>query len=312
MIMDKPVIVGIVGPTASGKSRLAIEVAKKLSGEIVSVDSMQVYRHMDIGTAKVSQEEISEIPHHLINLIEPCENFSAQKYIHLAADAVEDILSRGKVPIIVGGTGLYYDCLISGIILPEHDDDMSLRKDLNKYLEEHGKDALYEKMLCIDPCAAQKIHPNNTIRVIRTIELLTKTGKTLKEIETESHCGEKKYFDITFAIEISDRDNLYKKIDDRVDMMFDMGLVEEVEKLIHMSPSMTAMNAIGYKEINEYLQGRTTLLQAKEMIKTNTHHYAKRQLSWFRRNKDVIWLDREKLDMDQMTQTIVKEYFSRR
>ena len=311
-MMARPLVIGIVGPTASGKSRLAVEVAKRLAGEIVSVDSMQVYRHMDIGTAKTTPEEMQGIPHHLLDLIEPSEIFNAQRYLTLANNAIDDILARNKTPIIAGGTGLYYDSLVSGINLPQHDDDRTLRRELEAYLSANGKTALFDRMISLDPAAGEKVHPNNTVRVIRTIELLTKTGKTLHQIEKISKSAEKKYSVLTFGIEISDRQLLYKKIDDRVDVMFARGLVQEVTQLIKLSPSITAMNAIGYKEVGEYLENKITLEQAVEKVKINTHHYAKRQMTWFRRNSDTIWLDAMSMDCAQMARGIVEEYTSRR
>ncbi len=287
--MSKIPLIVVVGATASGKTGLSIELAKRLGGEIVSGDSMQIYKYMNIGTAKPTEAEKDGIPHHLMDFLEPSVNFSVADYCELAHKAIADIHSRGKMPILVGGTGLYIDSLVNNIDFGETDEVSPVRKELEKLAEEKGNGAVYELLLEIDPETAEKYHPNNLRRVIRAIEFFKTTGKTIS-----AHAKEEKlspYKSIYFAIDW-DREILYDRINKRVDIMVEDGLIEEVCDLLNRGydRNSTAMQGIGYKEFYAYLDGEQTLFETLEQIKMNSRRYAKRQLTWFRRNKNIHWL----------------------
>lgn len=290
----KPIVYVIGGPTASGKSKLAVELAKKVNGEIISADSMQIYKEMNIGTAKVNKEEMQGVQHYLVDFVSPDERYSVSNFKKDAEKAIEEILAKGKTPIVVGGTGLYIDSLIYGIEFQDEEVDLEYREKLNKIADEKGLESLYKKAQEIDPEAMKKISINDRKRIIRVLEIYHKTGKTKTEQELQSRKNEVKYEYKVFAITM-DREKLYERIEKRVDSMIEQGLIEEVKQILnkyHTFP--TAMQGLGYKEVVEYLEGSCTKEEMIEKIKKETRHYAKRQLTWFRKNKETIWLDGEK------------------
>lgn len=290
----KPEVYVIGGPTASGKSKLAVELAKKINGEIISADSMQIYKEMNIGTAKITKEEMQGIKHYLIDIVSPNERYSVSNFKNDAELAIEEILKKGKTPIIVGGTGLYIDSLIYGIEFQDEEIDTEYREKLNKIAENEGLEKLYNKAKEIDPEAMKKISINDKKRIIRVLEIYHKTGKTKTKQEIESRKKELKYNFKVFAIDM-DREKLYSRIGKRVDMMVDEGLIGEVKGILEKYNQFpTAMQGLGYKETVEYLQNKISKEEMIEKIKKETRHYAKRQLTWFRKNKTTIWLDGEK------------------
>ena len=288
----KPKVIVIVGPTASGKTALSIELAKKIDGEIVSCDSMQIYKDMDIGSAKPTKEEMQGIKHYMIDIVAPNERFSVAEYKKQAESAIEEILSKGKTPIVVGGTGLYSDCLIYGIEYPEIQFDQEYRKKLEEQAEtEQGLKELYNEAKKIDEKAIEKISENDKKRIIRILEIYHQTGKNKTELEIESRKNEVKYNFKVFAINM-DRQILYDRINKRVDIMIENGLIQEVEKLLNKYNQFpTAMQGLGYKEVVEYLNKELTKEEMIEKVKQETRRYAKRQLTWFRKNKETIWID---------------------
>ena len=290
----KPIVYVIGGPTASGKSKLAVELAKKVNGEIISADSIQIYKEMNIGTAKVNKEEMQGVQHYLVDFVSPDERYSVSNFKKDAEKAIEEILEKGKTPIVVGGTGLYIDSLIYGIEFQNEEVDLEYREKLNKIADEKGLESLYKKAQEIDPEAMKKISINDRKRIIRVLEIYHKTGKTKTEQELQSRKNEVKYEYKVFAITM-DREKLYERIEKRIDFMIEQGLIEEVKQILekyHTFP--TAMQGLGYKEVVEYLEGSCTKEEMIEKIKKETRHYAKRQLTWFRKNKETIWLDGEK------------------
>ena len=290
----KPTIYVIGGPTASGKSKLAVELAKKINGEIISADSMQIYKDMNIGTAKVNEEEMQGIKHYLIDFIMPDKRYSVSDFKKDAENAITEILQKGKTPIVVGGTGLYIDSLIYGIEFQDEEIDIAYRNELNEIAENEGLAKLYQEAQKIDPEAMKKISENDKKRIIRVLEIYHKTGKTKTEQEKESRKNEVKYNYKVYAITM-DRGTLYDRIEKRVDKMIEEGLIEEVQSILSKYKHFpTAMQGLGYKEVVEYLEGKTTKEEMIEKIKKETRHYAKRQLTWFRKNKETIWLDGEK------------------
>jgi tRNA dimethylallyltransferase len=290
--MNKIKTISILGPTASGKTGLAIELAKRLNGEIISCDSMQLYKEMNIGTATPDMEERAGITHHLMDVVEPEVDFSAVEYARLASEAIADVASRGKLPILCGGTGMYHDSLMKISSFSEGEADEALREELYKYARDNGNEALHAMLREIDPEAADAIHHNNVKRVIRAIEIYKTTGKTKTETDREQISGEIPYYNTTFILDFADRDLLYSRIEKRVDIMMDIGLLEEVKSIIDMGigKDTTAMQAIGYKEIVQYLDGEITLEEAVDKIKQGSRRYAKRQLTWYRRNEKVNWV----------------------
>lgn len=282
-------IIAVAGPTASGKTALAIEIAKKYNGEVVSCDSMQIYKHMDIGTAKPTPEEMEGIAHHMIDVAEPFENYSVADYVKAARECIDDIISRGKLPILAGGTGLYMDSVIKNIEFSEDCKAEGLREELQKIADTEGAERLHAMLKERDEEAAEKIHPNNIRRVIRAIEVCVTTGKTFTEVSRNSR-KEPIYDALIFGLEY-ERDVLYARINRRVDMMVEAGLIDEVEKLKDMGlrDEHTAMQAIGYKEFAEYLNDEASLSDAIEKVKQESRRYAKRQLTWFKRNPSIIW-----------------------
>ena len=304
--MQNKAVIVIAGPTASGKTALSIEFAKKTNGEIVSADSMQIYKEMNIGTAKPTIEEMQGIKHYLLDFVEPNERYSVAEYKKDAKNAIRKILEKGKMPIVVGGTGLYIDSLIYEIDYPEIQIDLKYRKELEEIAEKEGLQKLYEKAKQIDSKAIEKISPNDKKRILRILEIYHETGKTKTELEKNSKS--KPEFDYkVFAINM-DREILYDRINKRVDIMISNGLIEEVEQIYNKYNEFpTSMQALGYKEVVEYLQGKTTKEEMIEKIKQESRRYAKRQLTWFRKNKETIWLDGGSNNIDKNIQIILEE-----
>ena len=288
--MKEKVIV-ICGPTASGKTALSIELAKKVNGEIISADSMQIYKDMDIGTAKPTMEEMQGIKHYLLDFVSPDKRYSVADYQKEAKKTIKEILAKGKTPIVVGGTGLYVDSLIYEIQYPNIEFDEEYRKKLEQIAEKEGLEKLYEKAANIDEEAMRKISPNDKKRIIRVLEIYHATGKTKTEQEIESRKKPVEYDYKVYAINW-DRQVLYERINKRVDIMIEQGLIEEVKKIKQKYKTFpTAMQGLGYKEVVEYLEGKCTKEEMIEKIKLETRRYAKRQLTWFRKNKQTIWID---------------------
>lgn len=288
--MKQKVIV-IAGPTASGKSSLAIALAKKINGEIVSCDSMQIYKDMTIGTAKVTKEEQDGIPHYLIDFVSPDKRYTVSDFCKDAKIAIEKILSKGKVPILVGGTGLYINSLIYEIDYPEIKVDETYRNQLEEIARNEGLEKLYKEACKIDEEAMKKISKNDKKRILRVLEIYHDTGKTKTEQEIESRKKEVPYDYKVFAIDM-EREILYERIEKRVDIMLEQGLIQEVQELLNKYINFpTAMQGLGYKEVKQYLEGNITKSEMVETIKKETRHYAKRQLTWFKKNKDIVWLN---------------------
>ena len=287
-----PKIVVITGPTGTGKTKLGVILAEKLNGEIVSADSMQVYRGMDIGTAKVTPEEMRGVPHHMIDIAEPDESFSAASYVEKAHRCIEDILSRGKLPIAVGGTNLYIDALIAGLDFAANDPDAETRERLSAEYDAVGGEKMLERLRSFDPDRAEKLHAADKKRIVRAIEVYELTGKTITEHDIESRERPARYDAAMIALDFEDRAELYARIDSRVDKMVSDGLFDEVKGLLAggLSEKATAMQAIGYKEPAAYFRGEMTRCEAIEAIKRESRRYAKRQLTWLRRNKDIFWI----------------------
>ena len=295
--MNKPKVIVICGPTASGKTALSIQLAQKINGEIISSDSMQIYKNMNIGTAKPDKQEMQGIKHYLLDFVEPNQRYSVADYKKDAENAIEDILQKGKVPIIVGGTGLYVDSLIYGIEYPNIEFDENYRKKLEKRAEKEGLEKLYEEARKIDPQAMEKISRNDQKRILRVLEIYNATGKTKTEQEIESRKNEVKYDYRVFAINM-DREKLYDRINKRVDIMIQKGLIEEVENLLKKYNEFpTAMQVLGYKEVVEYIQGKVLKEDMIENIKRESRRYAKRQITWFKKNKQTIWIGPNDLQM---------------
>ena len=291
--MQKNKVIVICGPTASGKTALSIELAKQINGEIVSCDSMQIYKDMNIGTAKPTVEEMQGIKHYLIGYVSPEERYSVADYKADAKKAIKEIIEKGKMPIVVGGTGLYLDSLIYEIEYQDIKLDEEYRKKLEEEVEEKGLEVLYERAKQIDEKAIEKISPNDKKRILRILEIYHATGKTKTEQEIESRKKEVEYDYKVYALDW-DRQKLYDRINKRVDMMIKQGLIEEVKQILNKYDTFpTAMQGLGYKEVVEYLEGKLTKEEMIEKIKMETRRYAKRQLTWFRKNKQTVWLDAE-------------------
>ena len=290
-------IICIAGPTASGKTALSIALAKELDGEVVSCDSMQVYKRMDIGTAKPTREEMDGIPHHMLSVAEPWEDFSVGKYVAMATPIVDDILARGKTAIIAGGTGLYMDALIKGndfAPVPS----TGRREELEKIAEAQGIDAVINMLRAVDPESADKLHPSDQKRIIRAMEVYLETGETITEHNRKTQLIPPRYNPVWFGLEDADRATLYERIDRRVEIMLKQGLLAEIERLLAegVPEKATAMQAIGYKEFVDALAGKCSIETATELVQQASRKYAKRQLTWFRRNGGMHWLRREEND----------------
>ncbi|MCI9016289.1 MAG: tRNA (adenosine(37)-N6)-dimethylallyltransferase MiaA [Clostridia bacterium] len=291
--MEKKKVIIICGPTASGKTNLSIELAKQIDGEIVSADSMQIYKDMDIGSAKPTKEEMQGIKHYMIDIVSPDQRYSVAQYKKQAKQAIKEIIEKGKIPIIVGGTGLYIDSLIYEIEYPEIEFDENYRKELEE-IAKVNLESLYKKAKEIDPIGIKKISQNDRKRIIRIIEIYKQTGKTKTQQEIESRKKEVEYNYIMYGINL-EREILYQKINNRVDNMIEHGLIQEVKKVKQKyKEHPTSMQALGYKEIKDYLDKKILKEEAIEKIKQESRRYAKRQLTWFKRNEQIIWLDGEK------------------
>ena len=288
--MKQPIIC-VVGPTASGKTRLAVELALALDGEVLSCDSMQLYRGMDVGTAKPTREEMRGVPHHMIDVIDPGEAFSVSRYVELADPILQDILSRGKTCVVAGGTGLYVDSLMAGRSFAPFP-QTGRRQELERLAREKGIDAVMQILREHDPESAERIHPANEKRVIRAAEVFLETGKTITQHNKETAAQPPKYQPLWIGLDFTSRAALYARIDRRVDEMLRQGLMEEIEGLLAAGPPPTAtsLQAIGYKEPMAALRGEMTMDEAVEAVKRESRRYAKRQLTWFRRNGDIHWI----------------------
>lgn len=295
----KPMII-LTGPTAVGKTDLSIQLAKAMNGEIISADSMQVYRHMDIGSAKVTPEEMDGVCHHLIDVLEPEEEFNVVVFQKLAKEALTGIYERGHIPIIVGGTGFYIQALLYDIDFTENDGDTAIRRELEKLAQTQGAGCLHQMLQEIDPESAAAIHQNNVKRVIRAIEFYRQTGKKIS-LHNEQEREKQSPYQFLYYVLDTDRKTLYERIDRRVDLMMEHGLVDEVKHLADMgcTRDMVSMQGLGYKEILDYLSGEIPLEEAVYILKRDTRHFAKRQITWFKRERDVRWLELEQFQNDR-------------
>ena len=287
---SKRKLLTVVGPTASGKTKLAVELAKSFDGEVVSADSMQIYRKMSIATAKPTKEEMEGIPHHLVDFLPMDASFSVSDYVTLAREKIDEIHARRKLPILAGGTGLYIQAVTEHISFSEEERDDSLRERLYEEAKADGGKALYERLRQIDPEAAQWIHPNNIIRVVRAIEIYETTGLTMTEQKKRSRQGESPYDVFLLGLNFKDRQKLYDRINLRVDLMVKQGLLEEAKEILSCENLKTAYNAIGYKELAPYFRGEASLEECLQKMKQESRRYAKRQLTWFRRDQRIHWL----------------------
>ena len=290
--MKRPLII-LAGPTAVGKTAASIRLAKAIGAEIISADSMQVYRHMDIGSAKIRQEEMEGVPHYLIDVLEPEEEFNVVRFQQMAKAAAEEIYAKGKIPLVAGGTGFYIQALLYDIDFTENDGDTSYRRSLEKTAEEKGGEYLHAMLREADPKAAEEIHPHNIKRMIRALEFHHQTGGKISE-HNEAEREKSSPYDFVYFVLTDERSRLYERIDRRVDKMMEEGLLEEVRylKARGVKRESTAMQGLGYKELYAYLDGECTLEEAVRIIKRDTRHFAKRQLTWFKRERDVIWADK--------------------
>ncbi|MGN1315489.1 MAG: tRNA (adenosine(37)-N6)-dimethylallyltransferase MiaA [Acutalibacteraceae bacterium] len=287
--MKKKAIV-VVGATASGKTALGVHIAKRFNGEVISADSMQIYKGMDIATAKPTPDEMQGIKHHLIDFLDIHEQYSVSAYCNDARNALDDIVGRGKLPVIVGGTGLYIDSFLSNTKFLDDASSENIRKELLLEAEEKGSEILYDQLKEIDPDAAKNIHPNNTVRIVRALEIYKTTGKTLTAQNEQSRVTESDIEPLYIGINYSDREKLYERINLRVDLMLEKGLLKEAETFFEDNPSKTAINAIGYKELKPFIDGELSLEICVENLKRETRRYAKRQITWFKRNKNINWV----------------------
>ena len=290
---EKPMLIVVAGPTASGKSAAAVELARMIGGEIISADSMQVYRYMDIGSAKITKAEMMGVPHYLIDVADPTEEFDVVRYAHEAKAAISDILSRGKQPILCGGTGFYIQAVTRDIDFSETGSLPKYREELTDYAAQYGNTALHEQLKNIDPVSYETIHPNNLKRVIRALEYYKETGMTISA-HNEAERQRETPYDLHFFVLNDDRAVLYDRIDRRVDFMMAEGLYDEVMYLRQMglTRDMVSMQGLGYKEMLDCMDGRYELDEAVRILKRDSRHYAKRQITWFKREKDAVWIDR--------------------
>lgn len=302
----KPLII-LSGPTAVGKTALSIKLAKAVGGEIISADSMQVYRGMDIGTAKITNEEMQGVPHFLIDILDPSEEFNVVLFQKLARECIDEILGRGHIPIITGGTGFYIQSVLYGIDFQEDREESSVRKELEALAEKEGGDYLYELLLKEDPVSAQTIHKNNVKKVIRAIEFHRLYHRSIAEHNEEERKKEAVYHAAYFVLDM-DRKKLYERIEKRIDIMVENGLLEEVTHLREQgfTRGMVSMSGLGYKEILAYLDGEIPFEEAIAILKRETRHFAKRQLTWFRRERDVIWFSKDQAGEEEILEQMLK------
>ncbi|MBP1754093.1 MAG: miaA [Firmicutes bacterium] len=292
--MDKRPLIILTGPTSVGKTAISIALAKAVGGEIISADSMQVYRSMNIGTAKITPEQMQGVPHHLIDVLNPEEEFNVVRFQQMAKEAMEQIYTRNKLPILVGGTGFYIQAVLNDIDFTENEADTTYRAELEQLLAEHGGEYLHEQLAKIDPESATAIHPNNSKKVIRALEYAKLTGSKISEHNVEQRQKESPYQSCYFVLN-KERSKLYENINYRVDQMLQEGLENEVLSLKQKgyTRELVSMQGLGYKELLAYLDGETSLEEAIEILKRDTRHFAKRQLTWFKREKEVIWVDKD-------------------
>lgn len=307
--VDERIIV-IVGPTASGKSELAVQLAERFSGEIINADSMQFYRGMEIGTARPSAQLMSRVPHHLFGIVSPDVNFTAVDFIAAAGELITDILRRGRIPFVVGGTGLYIRALLCGLAESPAADE-AFRASMTEYAEQHGPEELHKLLERVDPNSAARLHMNDRLRIIRALEVFHQTGQPLSQVQVGHGFNECRYQALKIGLDVP-RTLLYERIEKRVDAMIAAGFVAEVEQLLARgySPQLKALGAIGYREVCAYLAGLQTLDESVDLIKKNTRHYAKRQLTWFRKEQAIKWVDYPKTFANICG--IVSDYIDRR
>ncbi|MCM1506487.1 MAG: tRNA (adenosine(37)-N6)-dimethylallyltransferase MiaA [Ruminococcus flavefaciens] len=310
----KPKVLAVVGATASGKTSLGIELAKMYDGEIISADSMQIYKGLDIASAKPTPEEMQGIPHHLIDFLERDVSFSVSDYVNLSNEKIKDIHSRGKLPIIVGGTGLYIDSLLDNVKFSDGGSDENYREELYSIARENGNEFLHDMLKTVDPVSAESIHMNNLVRVVRALEVFHVTGRRFSELKAESRLVESPYDSLIIGLNFHDRQILYDRINMRVDEMVKIGLVDEAEKLWRAGGQKTSANAIGYKELIPYFENTMTLAECLDRIKQETRRYAKRQLTWFRKNTRIQWifLDEfnKKNEISEKSQKTIENYWN--
>ena len=295
---NRPLII-LTGPTAVGKTALSIGLAKAVDGEIISADSMQVYRKMNIGTAKIQQSEMQGVRHHLIDILDPGEDFNVVLFKKYALEAMKDIYSRGKIPVVVGGTGFYIQALLYDINFEDNDNDMSYREELQTLAAEHGNSYIHDMLAGVDPESAEKIHENNVKRVIRALEFYKKTGTKISE-HNEAESQKESPYNFEYFVLNDDRQKLYDRIDRRIDIMLEDGLLDEVRSLVDegYSRDLVSMQGLGYKEMIDYIQERYTLDEAVYTLKRDTRHFAKRQVTWFKREKQVTWVNKNEFDSE--------------
>lgn len=301
--MKKKAIV-VVGATASGKTALGVHIAKKFNGEVISADSMQIYKGMDIATAKPTTEEMDGVKHHLIDFVDVKSQYSVSNYCDDAKIVFDSVIKNNKLPVIVGGTGLYIDSFLSNTKFLESASSDKIRQELLIEAEKNGIESLYEQLKVIDPDAAINIHPNNIVRVVRALEIYKTTGKTLTEQNKMSHAVESDIEPLYIGINYSDRENLYNRINLRVDLMLEAGLLEEAKEFFKLNPSKTAFNAIGYKELKPFIDGDLSFDVCVENLKRETRHYAKRQITWFKRNKNINWVYADTQSKEEMLASV--------
>lgn len=291
--MKKPLII-LTGPTAVGKTSLSIGLAKRIGGEIISADSMQVYRQMNVGTAKITTAEMESVPHHLIDILDPSEEFNVVQFKKRALEAMEGIYNRGKIPIVVGGTGFYIQALLYDIQFEDNDSDKTYRTHLEQIGNEQGHEVLHQMLCQVDPVSGEKIHPNNTKRVIRALEFYNETGMPISE-HNKAESQRKSPYQFLYIVLNTDRSILYQRINQRVDNMIEEGLIEEVRNLLQAgyTSDLVSMQGLGYKEIVPYLENQYLLEEAVDILKKETRHFAKRQITWFKREKSVDWIEKE-------------------
>ena len=305
----KEKLLTILGPTGIGKTSVSLEVAKNLNGEIISCDSMQIYKYMDIGTAKITNENMNNIPHYLIDIVYPSDEFTVHDYKLKAEEYIYNINSRNKLPILVGGTGLYLNSIVYELKFTNVEPNMKLREKYDQIADEYGNEKLYDELVKIDPLSAKNININDRKRIIRALEIFNETGKPMSNYNKDFRKESNKYDLIMIGLTM-DRPILYSRINNRVDKMFEMGLVEEVEGLLNMgySKDLISMKAIGYKEIIPYIEGKASLEETTELLKRNTRRYAKRQLTWFRRDKRIKWIDVGQFNSLQSIGKFISDY----
>lgn len=304
--MEKIAVIAVVGPTASGKTGLGVELARRIGGEVVSCDSMQIYKTMDVATAKPTAEEMKGVPHHLIDLLPPETTFSLAEYLDLAEKTIADIHARGKVPVLVGGTGLYIDTLLQGVQLCDQGEDPAYRAEMAALAEKEGGQALMERLRACDPDYAETVHPNNIPRLIRALEVYHATGIPMSVHIRHSREGESRYAPLWLGLRYQDRSILYDRINRRVDRMMEQGLLEEA-RAAYATRMSTAAQAIGCKELYPYFAGEKTLEECIETLKRSTRRYAKRQLTWFKRNGEIHWLEPDRMTGKELVKRAIEE-----